>query len=88
MLPKMVRPDAKGRVTLGGLAAGVSRYSITKTKDNGILLEPYMAIPAKERWLHKNKKAMKDLEQGLKDSAEGRVKYLGSFSKYADEEIE
>ena len=35
-----VRPDAKGRVTLGALAKGVSSYRISKEADGRLLLEP------------------------------------------------
>ena len=40
MLPKMVRPDAKGRITLGHLAKGVSGYTVTETSDHKIILAP------------------------------------------------
>lgn len=81
MLPKMVRPDAKGRITLGHLADGVSGFTVTE-KDHKIILEPFTEIPAREKWLFQNKEASKKLEQGLKDSAQGRVSEKGSFTKY------
>ena len=34
---KTVRPDAKGRITLGALAYGVSSFAIIQEKDNKIL---------------------------------------------------
>jgi len=40
--PKMVRPDSKGRVTLGHLADGISGYTIKKDDLNRIILEPYV----------------------------------------------
>jgi hypothetical protein len=83
---KTVRPDAKGRITLGHLAHGVSSYSVTQDRHNRIILEPRVEIPANEKWLFDNKAAMKQVKQGLEDSAAGRVKNKGSFSKYKDDE--
>jgi len=88
MLPKMVRPDSKGRITLGHLADGVSSFSIMETPDHKIILEPYTEIPARERWLFNNKKVLKMLEQGIKDSAAGRLTNRGSFSKYIQDKDE
>lgn len=83
---KTVRPDAKGRITLGPLAHGVSSYIMTKDKNNRIILEPRVEIPAKEKWLFDNKAALNQVKQGLKDSAAGRIKKRGSFAKFTDDE--
>lgn len=82
---KNVRPDAKGRITLGHLADGVSSYSITQDEDR-LILEPQAEVPAREKWLFENPEALASLKRGLADSAAGRVKYLGDFSKYLDED--
>jgi hypothetical protein len=83
---KIVRPDSKGRITLGPLAEGVSGYSVTVTEDHKIVLEPYCEIPAREKWLYKNKKALALVNKGLDDAAKGRVKSKGSFSKFIEKE--
>jgi len=70
---KIVRPDAKGRITLGHLANVVSGYTVTETKDHKLILEPYVEIPARERWLFENKTALKKVKRGLKDAAAGRL---------------
>lgn len=88
MLARIVRPDAKGRIMLGRLAKGVSGYKITETKDHKIILDPQIEIPAREKWLYENKEALKGIQRGLKDAAEGRVSKKGSFSRFADDEIE
>ena len=44
-------------------------------------------LPEREKWLFKNKKALKQVNQGIKDSAQGKVKSLGSFAKYAPKQI-
>ena len=35
-----LRPDAKGRITLGKLAEGVSSYRVRKQPDGKLVLEP------------------------------------------------
>ncbi|WP_208647393.1 hypothetical protein [Corallococcus interemptor] len=82
---QIVRPDSKGRVTLGALAAGVSSYTIEESKDGTLILHPHVEIPAKEAWIFKNRKALGSVKKGLEQSARGEVKELGSFAAYADE---
>lgn len=82
---RIVRPDAKGRITLGSLAHGISSYLVTKDKHNRIILEPRVEIPAKEKWLFDNKEALKQVKKGLEDSAAGRLKKRGSFAKFTDD---
>jgi hypothetical protein len=82
---KTVRPDAKGRITLGEMAKGVSSFKVTVDEDNRIILEPYSEIPAREKWLFDNAKALASVRRGMADAQEGRVKSRGSFAKYARE---
>lgn len=77
-----LRPDSKGRITLGKLAEGVSSYRARKQADGRIILEPFMEIPADERWLWENKKALESVIKGIADAKAGRVVSLGSFKKY------
>ena len=88
MLPKLVRPDSKGRITLGRLAKGVSGYKITETKDHKLILDPQVEIPAREKWLFKNRNALKNVEAGLQDAAKGRLSKKGSFAKFANDDID
>jgi hypothetical protein len=88
MLHKMVRPDSKGRITLGRLAEGVSSFSVKKDKNNRIILEPYMEVPLREKWLCDNKTALKKVKQGIKDAALNRTAEKESFAKYIDDDIE
>lgn len=82
---KIVRPDAKGRITLGSLAQGISSYIVTKDKYNRIILEPRVEIPANEKWLFSNKTALSKVKKGLEDSAAGRTRSRGSFAKFVDD---
>ncbi len=88
MQPKILRPDSKGRITLGQvLTQGVSGFKMTETKDHKIILEPYAEIPAYEKWLFNNKVALKQFEQGLIEVEQGKVLSKGTFSKFLDDEI-
>jgi len=81
----MVRPDSKGRITLGHLADGVSGFSIKKDKGK-IILEPYAEIPLHEKWLFDNKVALQKVKQGLKEAGLGEVTERDGFSQYIDDE--
>jgi hypothetical protein len=81
-----VRPDSNGRIALGGLAKGVSSFRIHKAEGGRLVLEPFAEIPASELWLYKNPEALAMVEQGLRESAEGKTVRMDSFAKYLDDE--
>jgi hypothetical protein len=83
--PLTVRPDAKGRITLGAYAKGVSSYHIHEEKDGRLILEPYKEVPAREAWLYKNRKALAMVEKGLKEAKDAKTSSRGKFSKYLDD---
>ena len=76
-----LRPDAKGRITLGKLADGVSSYRARKQPDGKIVLEPFVEIPADERWLWEDKKALETVRKGIEDARKGRTTRM-SFKKH------
>lgn len=82
----VVRPDSKGRITLGPLAKGISSFVISKEDDGRLTLEPYKEIPAREIWLFENSEAIGKVREGLSDLSEGRVASRGDFSQFADDE--
>jgi hypothetical protein len=84
---KMLKPDAKGRITLGPLATGISSFAVRKEQDK-IILEPYVEISLREKWLFNNKVASGQVKKGLEDAAAGRVHKKGSFAKYIKEDKE
>jgi hypothetical protein len=84
----MLRPDAKGRIALGKLAKGVSSYRLQQESNGRLVLEPYVEIPERERWLYRNPAALAAVEEGLRDVAAGRTVSLGSFAQYADDDLE
>lgn len=74
--------DARKRVSLAKLLSddNVSSFKAYLEEDR-IILEPMAEIPARELWLHKNPKALKTVQTGLKKKGKH---YLGSFAKYLD----
>lgn len=79
-----VRPDSKGRITLGSLAEKISSYRVEASPDGRILLEPFAEIPARERWLYENSSALSSVKRGLRQSAAGETSSLGSFARQSD----
>ena len=78
---KKVRPDSKGRIALGSEARGVSSFSVHRDALGRFLLEPYVEIPASERWLYENPEALESVRRGIADAAAGRVRATKSIKK-------
>lgn len=85
---QQLRPDSKGRITLGKLAKGISSFRARRMEDGNILLEPLVEIPAREKWLFENSTALEAVKTGLAQAAKGKTRTLGSFACYADEDLE
>lgn len=78
--------DAKHRIVIKG--AIEQHYKIYRNSAGQILLDPQVMIPAREAWLYKNKEALASVRHGLQQAGEGKLLDLGSFAKYADDEID
>lgn len=63
MIDKILRPDAKGRITLGEIANNVSSYRVIVEKGGKVILEPYVEIPLSEKWIFDNKELLEKLKQ-------------------------
>ena len=81
-----VKADAKHRVVLKGPTYDL--YRVYRNEAGQILLDPQVMVPAEEAWLFKNKKALASVRRGLMQMGEGKGRYLGSFAKYADTELD
>jgi hypothetical protein len=81
---KTIRPDAKGRINLGALSQNVSGFKMAVDKQHRIILEPLVEIPAQEKWLFENPVALRQVQKGIKDAAEGKLTKK-DFSKYLDD---
>lgn len=87
MKPQILRPDSKGRITLGVLAQGISGFQVDiDSKQNIIILKPLIEIPAAEQWLFNNPVALKDVQTGLKESGLNQLSSRGKFGKYLKDE--
>jgi hypothetical protein len=73
--------DPSGRISVGKSRAG-DQFQVVEMEDGTIVLTPVTFIPTSELWLHRNPKAKSDLEEALKESAEGRVAEMGDLSRY------
>jgi hypothetical protein len=82
-----LRPDSKGRITLGKFARGVSSFRARRTDDGNIILEPFTEIPVREAWLFGNTAALDAVKAGLAQAAEGKTRSRGSFAQFVDEDI-
>lgn len=70
--------DARKRVSLAKLLPDYDVCSFRAyTEGNKIILEPMAEIPAHELWLYKNPQALKDVQEGLQQSKEGKVRKRG-----------
>ena len=50
-----LRPDSKGRISLGKIANNVSSYKMTIKENGQLLLEPYVEIPLSDKWVFEDK---------------------------------
>lgn len=82
-----VHADTRGRLTLGAVAKE-KKYKVFVNDMGQILLDPVVSIPERELWLWQNAEALTSVQRGLKQSAEGQGRSLGSFAQYADLEID
>ena len=87
-----LRLDNKHRICLtkalkqlGGVDSGKVFFNIFINKENQIVLDPQVAVPAREAWLFQNQKALESVRKGLEESVDGNTKFLGSFAEYAQE---
>lgn len=53
-----------------------------------VLLDPALTVPVREMWLYRNPVALKKVREGVAQAGEGKLRNLGSFAKYAEEEID
>jgi hypothetical protein len=80
--------DARKRISLAKLLPEYSVSSfLARVEGDNIVLEPMAEIPARELWLHSHEKALSDVQEGLKQSKEGRVTSRGSFAEYVQDDF-
>jgi hypothetical protein len=85
LISEFAQPDAKKRLSLGEALGNATAYNIYRNPLGQLILDPVKAIPACEMWLYENAEALASVKQGLRESAEGKSAYRGSFAKHARE---
>jgi len=85
LVSEFAQPDAKKRLSLGEALSDATAFNIYRNTLGQIILDPVKAIPASEMWLYENAEALASVKRGLRESAEGKSVYRGSFAKHAKE---
>jgi hypothetical protein len=83
LVSEFAQPDAKKRLSLGTALSDATAYNIYRNPLGQLILDPVRTIPASEMWLYENASALSSVKQGLRESAEGKRVYRGSFAKHA-----
>jgi hypothetical protein len=85
LVSEFAQPDAKKRLSLGETLGSATAFNIYRNSLGQLILDPVKAVPASEMWLYEDAKALAMVKQGLRESAEGKSIYRGSFAKHARE---
>lgn len=64
------------------------RFTVLTNKAGYILLVPETPVPLHEAWIYKNPARLASVMEGIKQAEEGGLNDLGSFARYADDEID
>jgi hypothetical protein len=83
LVSEFTQPDAKKRLSLGEALRGATAYNVYRNPLGQLILDPVKTIPAHEMWLYENPQALASVKQGLRESAEGKTVYRGSFARHA-----
>lgn len=81
-----VRADGKNRIVLKRVKRAGKAYRVFENSLGQLILDPVVTIPAAELWLFENKAALAAVQQGLIESAEGKLVEKPSLAGFADEE--
>jgi len=85
LVSEFAQPDAKKRLSLGETLGSATAYNIYRNSLGQLILDPVKAVPASEMWLYEDAKTLASVKQGLREPAEGKSIYRGSFAKHARE---
>jgi hypothetical protein len=83
LVSEFAQPDGKKRLSLGAAVSDATAFNIYRNPLGQLILDPVKAIPASEMWLYENPRALASVKQGLRESAEGKGVYRGSFASHA-----
>jgi hypothetical protein len=83
LVSEFAQPDAKKRLSLGAALRDATAYNIYRNPLGQLILDPVRTIPVSEMWLYENPTALASVKQGLRESADGKSVYRGSFVRHA-----
>ncbi len=83
LLKDSVKGDERGRIGLGEVVKD-RQFRVLQNDRGELLLIPVVTIPEREAWIFNNPIVKRSLTEGLRQSAAGETKSLGSFQQYAD----
>lgn len=63
----ILRPDVKGRISLGSISENVSSYEVTIEEDGTITLKPYTEIPLADKWIFEDKDVLEKFKMHLQN---------------------
>lgn len=63
----IIRPDSKGRISLGSISENVSSYEVTVEGSGIITLKPYTEIPLSDKWIFEDKDVLEKFKIHLQD---------------------
>jgi len=84
---RTAQSDSKGRVALGRLFAN-KMFRVSEQPDGNVLLEPVVTVHEREAWFFQNPEVQAMVQEGIRQSREGKGQYLGSFAEHADADID
>ena len=83
LISEFAQPDAKKRLSLGAALRYATAYNIYRNPLGQLILDPVRTIPVSEMWLYENPPALASVKQGLRESAERKSVYRGTFARHA-----
>ena len=63
----IIRPDSKGRISLGAISENVSSYEVTIEEDGTVTLKPYTEIPLADKWIFEDKDVLEKFKIHLQN---------------------
>lgn len=63
----IIRPDSKGRLSLGSISENVSSYEVTLEENGTITLKPYTEIPLADKWIFEDKDVLEKFKIHLQN---------------------
>lgn len=86
MVAHGIAPDSKSRITLGKALLELEiRFNVYRNNLGQIVLDPRKDVPAHEAWVFENPAILASLKRGLRQSASGKTRHLGSFARHVAE---